>query len=351
MQRRTRLNVHDLERRDVPATFGIPWPDGTAVTCRSPRTGPTWTGRPTSSRPSWPAPACPPRSGRRRSSRRSRPGRLAADLNVGVVADAGSAEGAAGYPQADPRFGDIRIFAVPLSTSELAITTPPGDLAGTRTGDIILNSNYTFGVGRGRPRPVHGPAARVQTRPRGANSADPRRSCTSSTADPDRPLDAATCSRSSSCTARGRRPPGSGHGEQLGSTATPLAGPDPRLTYGDVTYRVDVDWYSFTAPSTGPRPSPSETAGLSLLAGRLTVFNASARPARLATVTGPGRDLTPDLAPEAGGPILRPRERRHGEPVRRRAVHADRGRHASGSPTVTVGGQAPVDDNSRTRRS
>ena len=88
--------------------------------------------------------------------------------------------------QADPRFGDIRVFAVPLSTSDLAITTPPGDLAGTRPGDIILNSNYTFGVG---------PTARYDLytvllqesgqRVRGAeHDRPPRRSCTSSTAAP-----------------------------------------------------------------------------------------------------------------------------------------------------------------------
>ena len=32
MRRQTRLSVEGLERRDVPAQFGIPWANGTALT-------------------------------------------------------------------------------------------------------------------------------------------------------------------------------------------------------------------------------------------------------------------------------------------------------------------------------
>ena len=107
------------------------------------------------------------------------PGRT---FNVGVVADDGSALGAGGNPQADARFGDIRIFAVPLSSNVLAITTPPGDLAGARTGDIILNSNYNFGTGSGARATCTRSSSRRPGTPSGsATVRTRRRRCTSST--------------------------------------------------------------------------------------------------------------------------------------------------------------------------
>jgi hypothetical protein len=71
-----------------------------------------------------------------------------ANVNFGLVADGGQPFGAPGLPQHDPRFGDIRIGAESLGpeTLSLAIPTNPS-LAGTWTGDIILNSNYNFGPG------------------------------------------------------------------------------------------------------------------------------------------------------------------------------------------------------------
>src|SRR5206468_4121069 len=153
--RRTRLTVEALERRDVPATFGIPWADGTAVTVSFVPDGADVDGSANQLQ------ALRARSGvstavwQKQILRAFQAWTAKADLNIGVVADDGSPLGAAGMPQADPRFGDIRVFAVPLSSSVLAITTPPGDLAGTRTGDIIRNSNYNFGVGAGAQRDIY----------------------------------------------------------------------------------------------------------------------------------------------------------------------------------------------------
>ena len=52
-------------------------------------------------------------------------------------------------PEGDPRFGDIRVSARPLSDNVLAITEPPGPLGDTRAGDIVINSNAPFSVGGG----------------------------------------------------------------------------------------------------------------------------------------------------------------------------------------------------------
>jgi hypothetical protein len=70
-----------------------------------------------------------------------------ANINVAVVPDSGVDEGVPGPTQGDPRFGDIRICSRPLSDNVLAITTPSGVIGGTRTGDIIINSNKWFTIG------------------------------------------------------------------------------------------------------------------------------------------------------------------------------------------------------------
>ncbi len=71
----------------------------------------------------------------------------AANLNLALVPDGGEAVGVSGDQQDDPRFGDIRIGAVPLSSGTLAVTfLPPPANGGTEAGDILLNSNVNWQV-------------------------------------------------------------------------------------------------------------------------------------------------------------------------------------------------------------
>ncbi len=67
-----------------------------------------------------------------------------ADINVGLVSDGGEPIGEAGAPEGDPRFGDIRISAAPLSPGVVAIGSPYDPSTGTLSGDVILNSNADF---------------------------------------------------------------------------------------------------------------------------------------------------------------------------------------------------------------
>ena len=61
---------------------------------------------------------------------------------MGLVADNGAPFGVAGLMQGDPRFGDIRIGARPMSPEVMAITVPPDPyMSGTLSGDMILNSS------------------------------------------------------------------------------------------------------------------------------------------------------------------------------------------------------------------
>jgi hypothetical protein len=69
-----------------------------------------------------------------------------ANINIGVVADGGQAMGTSGAVQGDTRFGDIRIAMAPLGSDHLADTSG-FDLSGsTWGGDMLLNSNFNFGV-------------------------------------------------------------------------------------------------------------------------------------------------------------------------------------------------------------
>jgi hypothetical protein len=72
----------------------------------------------------------------------------AANVNLALVPDGGEAVGAPGDQQDDPRFGDIRIGAVPLPAGTLAVTfLPPPANGGTDAGDILLNSNINWQIG------------------------------------------------------------------------------------------------------------------------------------------------------------------------------------------------------------
>ena len=153
--RRTHLSVEPLEGREVPAQFGIPWANGTSLTVSFAPDGADVDGRANELAALMARSGLAPAVWQREILEAFQAWARQADLNFGVVSDDGSPLGAAGNMQADPRFGDIRIFAAPLSGGVLAITTPPGDLAGTRTGDIILNSNYNFGVGAGAQRDLY----------------------------------------------------------------------------------------------------------------------------------------------------------------------------------------------------
>jgi len=66
-------------------------------------------------------------------------------VNIGIVQDDGSPFGSSGLTQADPRFGDIRVGAIPMAEDAFAITVRNNELtSGTWSGDILFNSNATF---------------------------------------------------------------------------------------------------------------------------------------------------------------------------------------------------------------
>ena len=140
MTRFCRLSLEQLEARDLPATWGLAWPnpqhitvsfvpDGTAIgssqsnlfrTLNSQAPTSVWETTILQALQTWAANT---------------------NINLALVNDGGQPIGTAGYIQGDPRFGDIRIAAEPLGSAVVAITSPFDLVAGTRSGGIILNSS------------------------------------------------------------------------------------------------------------------------------------------------------------------------------------------------------------------
>ena len=67
------------------------------------------------------------------------------DANLTIIPDGGQKFGTAGVTYADPRFGDVRIAAIPLEESVFAMSVPHDQfVVGTWAGDIIINSNANW---------------------------------------------------------------------------------------------------------------------------------------------------------------------------------------------------------------
>jgi hypothetical protein len=135
--------MEGLETRDLPATWGIPWADPQHLTISFAPDGTSAFGQPSTlfhqlngqlGTGTWESTIL----------RAVQTWASEGDINVGLVSDGGEPIGTAGAAQGDPRFGDIRISAAPLSPGVVAIGTPYDPSTGTLSGDIIINSNADF---------------------------------------------------------------------------------------------------------------------------------------------------------------------------------------------------------------
>jgi hypothetical protein len=138
------LICEELERRHLRAEVGLPWrdpihltlsfaPDGTQIAgdssdlfqtldAQSPSAA-AWEGVITQAFQTWVA---------------------GANISVGVVADDGAPIGVAGLMQGDPRFGDIRIGARPMSPDVYAITVAPNP--SSRGSAMLVPSPYSVSI-------------------------------------------------------------------------------------------------------------------------------------------------------------------------------------------------------------
>jgi hypothetical protein len=124
-----------------------------------------------------------------------------------------------------------------------------------------------------------------------------------------------------------------------------LAGVDARVTYGDVASAGDADWYSFVAA--GPSATVRlDVAGQSLLAGRLAVYNTALTRLGIGSATAAGQDLALTLSNLTPGTkyFIRVDDATN--------FGFDAGQYLlkvasdpAAPETITLAGQAPVDDN------
>jgi hypothetical protein len=228
-----------------------------------------------------------------------------AHINFGVKPDDGEPLGVPGPDQEDPRFGDVRIGAVPLSPEVLSISVPHDPfLSGTWSGDILLNSTVAFDQTADLfPVLLHevGHVLGLD------HSSDPS-SVMFETLNNQRtelaPSDIAAVQ--SQYGARGQdQYEGHGGNETL-ATATVMPTPagydgtTPLLLYADISTASDVDVYSLQPPGgyQGPMTIRVQTAGVSLLAPRLTVHDAAGSVVGTLAATGDSGDTLQLVLPQ-----------------------------------------------------
>lgn len=155
-RRRTQLLVELLEDRLAPATFAVPWPDPQHLTLSFAPDGTQVVGGSPSQLFSLLnaqfqtlAAQDPTTAWQREILRAFQTWAVQANINIGVVTDDGQQDfGAAGPPQGDLHFGDIRVGSYTLAPDVVAVSMPFDVTAGTWSGDVRLNvPNYTFGIG------------------------------------------------------------------------------------------------------------------------------------------------------------------------------------------------------------
>ncbi|MCC6510869.1 MAG: matrixin family metalloprotease, partial [Pirellulaceae bacterium] len=143
--RKTKLKLERLERREVMATFGVPWPEPRNLSVSFPSDNASIGAYPNqlrekldqvTDRQVW----------QEEVLRAFQTWAVHANINVGLVADRGDDFGTIGLTTNDPRFGEFRVGAFDQG-STLASASPFGTRNGTWSGDILLNTKTNYFLG------------------------------------------------------------------------------------------------------------------------------------------------------------------------------------------------------------
>ncbi len=136
------LVSESLEDRRLMANFGTPWPDARSLSVSFPtdqaaigayRNAAREVLDQVTDRLEWQEAAL----------RAFQTWAVQANINIGLVADRGDDFGAVGLTTNDPRFGEFRIGAFP-QVGTLANALPYQQIAGTWSGDVLLNTHANF---------------------------------------------------------------------------------------------------------------------------------------------------------------------------------------------------------------
>ena len=230
------------------------------------------------------------------------------NINIGVVPDGGQAMGIAGLAQGDDRFGDIRIGARPLSDTagnqDLAATVGFDYSGGTWSGDFLLNSLFSVGVGQTATQYDLFAVALHEASHSFGFGDDPR--------DPSSvmwpgytlwtgltPYDVSAIQ--SLYGVRSADPFESSTGNETTESAFDLTQNGNLTAFSaDITKIDDVDVYRFTTPSSSSITGLTinlQAQGISLLTSRVTVLDAQGNVVASAVTTDPlGNNLSIDVA-------------------------------------------------------
>jgi len=139
--------LEQLEDRNLLSIFGVPWPDGSHLTLSFEPDGTSINGAGSNLFSKFNS-SMPTATWEKQILKAFQTWAVQSNLNIGMVADGGQPNGAAGGPSGDSRFGDIRVggLAQPQATG-LVETSPFSVLSGTWSGDSIINTAALFSAG------------------------------------------------------------------------------------------------------------------------------------------------------------------------------------------------------------
>jgi hypothetical protein len=281
MARSRRLALEALEDRTAPAVYGVPWSDPSHLTLSFAPDG-TQIGGQTSTLFATLGAQQPTAAWQAVFMRAVQTWAVNTNLNVGVVPDDGQPFGASGQGQEAPRFGDIRIGAAPLSPDVLAVSVPHDPyVSGSWSGDVILNNTVNF---TNQQTDLYGVVLHELGHVFGLGpSTDPAsvlyRNATWVTTQ-------LAASDVAAIQALYGAPATNRAGNHTIPTAAPIrypsddgiafTGTTPLVAFGDLAAAGQSDLFSVqTATFAGPMTFRLQTAGISLLAPSLTVYDAS----------------------------------------------------------------------------
>jgi hypothetical protein len=219
------------------------------------------------------------------------------------VADNGLPLGTSGAIQHDPRFGDIRIAGEAMSSGILATGAPFDPLSGTWSGDIVFNTSQPIGpggldlytvalheIGHALGLPENPDPSSVMYE----GYQGPRQGLSGGDVGNIQALYGPRLADSYDLKASNDSPAGATH------LNVPSGG--PATFTADLTTPYDTDFYQIQLPGNVTEATIRlHVAGLSLLAGRLTISGVNGAEA---TATGPGQDLELSLSSLPAGHSL-----------------------------------------------
>ncbi|MBY0455982.1 MAG: hypothetical protein K2V38_01445, partial [Gemmataceae bacterium] len=305
------LTVETLEAREVPALFGTPWANPGALTLSFAPDGTTVSGDgqaalgqgQTSQMFSKLGGAGTTTQWQTEILRAFQTWAVNANINIGLVPDAGLAFGALGATSDNRLAGDFRIGAATLGSDVLAINQPYSVIGGSWCGDVILNASYNLNVTGGQNNSFRvltallNEAGNVFGLP--DDPTDPTSARFSAYVEGRTGLSASDVQAIQTLYGgpRARDAFEGAAGNDTAATATRLtpavspASPANQMVSAigaDLTTRTDSDWYVFTtAANTTSLTARVETVGKSLLAARVSVFDAAGNLVGTAVSAGP----------------------------------------------------------------